>query len=199
MKLCENGCGKTATHITLKGKHVCGKKAAQCPSVLKKMQATTLLNHGVTNISSSKKTKATKKKKALAKYGVDNVSKASAVKTVIAQKATKRWEEIYDGKNFTIDGLTRSQYRHRCQQYANTQYAKFRKQLDPDNKRGRNAYHLDHIYSVTDGFLNDVPVNILSDISNLRLISDKDNYKKHQKSEKSLNQLYEDYLLASSS
>jgi hypothetical protein len=41
--------------------------------------------------------------------------------------------------------------------------------LDPENKQGK-YWHVDHIYSVTDGFLNNVPINVISDISSLRLI-----------------------------
>jgi len=52
---------------------------------------------------------------------------------------------------------------------------------------------VDHIYSITDGFINNVPVNVISDISNLRLIRDTENYKKHKKSEKTLDELYEDF------
>jgi hypothetical protein len=219
-QLCGYGCGRSATHTTKNGKHICAKHHRSCPavldkgyktnlvkygsttpagseSVLKKMQSTTMERYGVANISSAKKTKIKKKKKALERYGVDNVSKATAVKQLIGKKASDRWNNIYKDKNFTADGLNRKEYGSRASQYADTQYRRNQTIIDPENKRGRH-WHVDHIYSVTDGFLNDVPVNIISDISNLRLITDKDNYKKHKKSDKTIEQLYEDYELASS-
>ena len=215
--LCDYGCGCPAKYTTKNGKHTCAKHhrscpavlskgyktnlekygsatPAGCPTVLAKMQSTTMERYGVANISSSEKTKLKKKKTALERYGVDNVSKATTVKQLIGKKAIERWNNIYKDKNFTTDGLTRKQYSNRCHQYAETQYYRHQSIIDPENKRGRH-WHVDHIYSVTDGFLNDVPVNVISDISNLRLISDKDNYKKHKRSDKTLEQLYEDCLV----
>ena len=98
----------------------------------------------------------------------------------------------YKNKKFTADGLTKKQYIRRCQQYAGTQYQRHKEILDPDNLRGKD-WHIDHIYSVTDGFLNDVPINVISDVTNLRLISSTENYKKTKNSHKSLAELYEDF------
>ena len=158
-----------------------------------KMRATTVEKYGVENASSLEFVKQIRRKKALAKYGVDNVSKADSIKKILAEQRSEYWAEVYKTKKFTADGLTRYQYGRRCHQYAETQYHRHQQQIDPEGKRSKH-WHVDHIYSVTDGFLNDVPVNVISDISNLRLISDTDNYAKHKKSEKNLDQLYEDYL-----
>jgi len=196
-QLCDNGCGRLATYTTKKGKHTCATQPAGCPTVLAKMRSTTMERHGVSNISSSKKTKLKKKKKALEKYGVDNVSKATNIRQLLSDQRSAYWNEIYKTKKFTVDGLTRKQYGARASQYAITQYNRNIDKIDPQHLRCKH-WHVDHIYSVTDGFLNDVPVNVISDISNLRLISDTDNYKKHKRSDKTIEQLYEDYELASS-
>lgn len=213
--LCDYGCGRPAAYTTKNGKNTCAKHHRSCPAVLSKgfktnlerygsatpagcstvldkMRSTTMERHGVANISSSKKTKLKKKKKALERYGVDNPSKAASVKQRLSEQRTAYWNDIYKDKNFTADGLTREQYGARAGQYADTQYKRNRATIDPENKRGKH-WHVDHIYSVTDGFLNDVPINVISDISNLRLISDKDNYKKNKKSDKTIEQLYEDF------
>lgn len=190
LHLCANGCGNTAIKFTLKGKPVCSERPAGCPVVLQKMQSTSIKKYGVPNASSTQDVKNLRKKKALDRYGVDNVSKAASIKEFLSEQRTEYWKQVYSEKNFTLDGLTRLQYSHRCHQYANTQYQRYKSILDPENKRGK-LWHLDHIYSVTDGFLNDVPINVISDVSNLRIISDKENYKKHKKSEKTLTELYE--------
>jgi hypothetical protein len=192
MPLCENGCGIPAIRFTKKGKAVCSARPAGCPSVLQKMKDTSLERYGVANPSSAAFVKEIRKQKALNKYGVDNVSKSKSIKSTLSKQRTDYWNEVYANKKYTNDGLTRLQYSHRCQQYANTQHQHHKDLIDPEGKRGKH-WHLDHIYSVTDGFLNDVPVNIISDISNLRLISAKDNYKKHKRSEKTLAELYEDF------
>jgi CHAT domain-containing protein len=213
---CHYGCGQKATNQTKSGKYICSAHHRSCPAVLdkgyqtnlakygsktpagaesvrEKMRATTVEKYGVENASSLEFVKQIRRKKALAKYGVDNVSKADSIKKILAEQRSEYWAEVYKTKKFTADGLTRYQYGRRCHQYAETQYHRHQQQIDPEGKRSKH-WHVDHIYSVTDGFLNDVPVNVISDISNLRLISDTDNYAKHKKSEKNLDQLYEDYL-----
>ena len=216
IKLCCHGCGKEATHVTKRGKYQCsdhhrkcpavlekgyktneerygGKTPASSPTVKQKMSKTTEDRYGVTNVSSLPAVKEKKKQQSLNRYGVDNVSKSDEVKTVISVKAKERWKELYKNKDFGPEGLTRKQYSDRANRYADTQYQRHADMLDPARKRGKH-WHIDHIFSVTDGFLNDVPINIISDISNLRLLADTENYAKHKKSEKTLNQLYEDYI-----
>lgn len=61
-----------------------GKAPACSKQVQEKMQATTMKNHGVDNISKSVITKAGKVQKAWDRYGVDNVSKAPEVRAKIS-------------------------------------------------------------------------------------------------------------------
>jgi hypothetical protein len=192
LPLCENGCGDQAIRFTKKGKAVCSHKPAGCPAVLKRMQETCVERYGFPNASSCDYVKDVRKEKSIEKYGVDNVSKAPCIKKDLSEKRSDYWNKIYENKDFTIDGMDRATYGRRCHQYAETQYSRHIDDIDPERKRSRD-WHVDHIFSVTDGFLNDVPINVVSDISNLRLITDKENYKKHKKSEKTLVQLYEDF------
>ena len=189
---CENGCGNQAIRFTKKGKAVCSVRPAGCPAVLKRMQETCLERYGFPNASSCDNVKDIRKEKSIEKYGVDNVSKAPCVKKNLSEKRSDYWNNIYENKDFTIDDMDRGTYSRRCHQYADTQYQRHLDLIDPEHKRSKR-WHVDHIFSITDGFLNDVPVNIISDITNLRLISDTENYKKHKKSEKTLEQLYEDF------
>ena len=53
--------------------------------------------------------------------------------------------------------------------------------LENYDKRGKRGYHLDHIYPIHRGFLNKMPPEIISDISNLRFIPWEDNLKKSDK------------------
>jgi hypothetical protein len=66
--------------------------------------------------------------------------------------------------------------------------------LPNSEKRGRidenkDAYHLDHIYSITDGYINNVEPEIIGSIHNLRFISAINNQIKKTKSDISLKQL----------
>lgn len=70
--------------------------------------------------------------------------------------------------------------------------------LDNHHLRGRidmvtNAYHLDHIVSITDGFNNNVPPEIIGSIYNLRFISAVDNMNKKQRSDMKIETLLESY------
>lgn len=51
-------------------------------------------------------------------------------------------------------------------------------------KRGRSgiegSYHLDHIYSIKQGYVNNIPEEVIGGIKNLRFIPYKDNLKKSQ-------------------
>ena len=128
----------------------------------------------------------------LDRYGVENPSHLPSVIEKLSSMRKLYWQNVYYNKDFTVEGLDRGTYGRRCHQYAETQYQRYKHLIDPESKRGKN-WHVDHVYSVTDGFLNDVPINIISDISNLRLITDKENYIKHKKSEKTLVELYEGF------
>ena len=67
-------------------------------------------------------------------------------------------------------------------------YRKNKELIDPENKKSRE-YHLDHIYSIADGFKNDVDPKILASIHNLRIIDAMDNLQKGIKSDLTLESL----------
>jgi hypothetical protein len=68
-------------------------------------------------------------------------------------------------------------------QLTNKNYKKFRKMINPDGLLRSNNLHLDHIYSIYDGFLNNVPAFIIASPHNLRLVSCSKNLSKGKKSE----------------
>lgn len=145
---------------------------------------------GVENTSQLESVKQKKIQKAIEKYGVENVSKATEVKKVISKKATKKWQEYHSKKDFS-QKLPMKQYRHRVQQYSETQYNKYKHIIDPENKRGAD-WHLDHIYSVSQAYINNVPIDIVCHYTNLRIISATENMKKYIRCDKTLEQLIED-------
>lgn len=55
---------------------------------------------------------------------------------------------------------------------------------------GQQTFHVDHIYSVLDGFKNEVPPSIISHPKNLRILEAKKNSSKGSNSEISLEELY---------
>ena len=63
-------------------------------------------------------------------------------------------------------------------------------QLENHDKRGRFGYHLDHKYSITEGFKNKVPPKIIGSIDNLEFICYTDNLSKGTKCSITLEKLY---------
>lgn len=61
--------------------------------------------------------------------------------------------------------------------------------LENYDKRGIKNYHLDHIYPISKGFKNNIPPEIIGDISNLQYIPAKDNLEKSNKIDKKYNNL----------
>lgn len=57
-----------------------------------------------------------------------------------------------------------------------------------------NAYHLDHKFSIKDGFTNAVPAYIIGHVVNIRCIPNKENLMKQKKSSISIDQLIEEYF-----
>jgi hypothetical protein len=63
-------------------------------------------------------------------------------------------------------------------------------QLENYNKRGRVVFHLDHKYSITEGFKNKVPPKVIGSIDNLEFICYTDNLSKGTKCSITLEKLY---------
>jgi len=86
-------------------------------------------------------------------------------------------------------------YRRAVIYLSETSYKKYKHIINPLNlKRGRGDYHLDHIYSVIDGFKNNVPVDIISYYRNLQMLSEFDNISKNGNSWITLEQLYKEFI-----
>jgi hypothetical protein len=149
---------------------------------------------GVPNFSQLDSVKEKKKETFMKNYGVDNYAKTPPGKLTSHLTRCSYWDSILKGKKETGFGLTREQYKGMVKYYTNKQYDLYKNELDPIGIRSRE-FHVDHVYSILDGFMNDVPVHVISDISNLRLMLGSDNMSKNKSSYKTLSELYEDYYI----
>jgi len=73
-------------------------------------------------------------------------------------------------------------YKKSVRSLTNRIYKKYRNYINPNKYRRGKNYHLDHIYSIVDGFENNVPVDITSNPHNLRMVPAKENLNKNGKS-----------------
>jgi hypothetical protein len=78
------------------------------------------------------------------------------------------------------------------------QYKKHFYDIDNAELRG-NDYHLDHIFSISEGFRQKIPAEVIANYTNLRVISSTLNCSKQGECHKTLTELYEDFTLARTS
>ena len=116
--------------------------------------------------------------------------------TKLEKKINGDYDHIYlERTGYTYDEFKKIQpkfrkYRQEVRSVTNSQSLH---ELDNYDKRGVSgqdgAYHLDHIYSVADGFQNNVPAEIVGNIANLKMIPWEMNLLKNSNSWITLNEL----------
>ena len=85
-------------------------------------------------------------------------------------------------------------YKAEVMQLSNINYKKYFYLINPSNlRREQFAFHLDHIFSVQDGFNNGVPPEIIANPVNLQMLWWSDNMSKNDTSYMTLKQLYDLY------
>lgn len=141
------------------------------------------------------------------RYGVTNATQLPGVGDKISktlnEKSEEWWQERSSKQRETayLNGtwvpeseITRlDMYRSRVQYQTELNYENHKEVINPNNViRSRYGnYHIDHIYSIKEAFLNDVPVEIVSHPCNLRMITERENKVKNGKSDMSLEELYQ--------
>ena len=175
-----------------------------------KVENTSMRKHGTTHHLSSKEVKNKIKQNNLDKYGVENVSQIPEVKIkrnktlhdngfMFDDKYTKKWLDkikkthIENGSWFDFNDLRLQEefkkYKRRVRYL--TEKINLEKLLGIQSKnRKQNKIHIDHIYSIGEGFRNNIPPEIIADPNNLQLLSEKDNISKGMRSDISIEQLY---------
>ncbi len=115
----------------------------------------------------------------------------------IIQKEIKDKELVTKkNKGIAVDILQQSDfanYRKFVDKETEKNYKIYKNFINPNGyNRGTNAFHLDHIYSVLHGYLNDVDYKIIASPYNLRMVLYSANLSKNSKSDISLEMLLEE-------
>ena len=99
-------------------------------------------------------------------------------------------------RNYTEEEIKEFKtYKENVIQISNQNFCKYYHIINPKNvKRGKNKYHLDHIYSIREGFRNNILPKILSNPYNLRMLWCSDNIAKSDRSDQTKQSLYKGYL-----
>lgn len=121
------------------------------------------------------------------KYGVDNPSKAPAIKQRLSETSLKRYEHL------RVNRKKSEAYYREVREITKKSWVKHYLKINPQRITRSNDYHLDHIYSISEGFRNNIPAEIIGHWTNLRLIPKIENSSKGASCHKTKEQLYEDY------
>lgn len=159
--------------------NICSKKQRAI-----KTTKTNLEKYGVKNVSECKDVQIKKFKTFKNNYGCKNISQLKYVQNKIRATNEKngRWvpyNQLSDKKYY--EQLIRKQ----------TEKQNI-KTLKNSNLRGpveKNGYHLDHIYSISEGFKNNIPVHIIANINNLKFIPARENQSKNYKCQITINEI----------
>lgn len=122
------------------------------------------------------------------KYGVDNPSKCPAIKQKLSIKS-KEWQ--------AKDRTGMEEYYNAVRLVTNRNWYEHFHTINPNSLQRSKDLHLDHIYSIAEGFNNNIPPEIIGHWTNLRLLPKLDNTSKGADCHKTKEQLYEDYYRAS--
>lgn len=157
-------------------------------NIKEKKVRTFIENYGVDNPSKVKEILDKKEETWIKKYGVKNPSQSKEIKD------KKKKTIVSNGYIRSDEELTEKElYKRKVSQFTDiTIRKKFKK--DDLKKRGKcgiyGAKQVDHIYSINDGFINNIPPEILCHECNIRLIDWEDNTNKWKKSDITINELY---------
>jgi hypothetical protein len=149
------------------------------------------------------------KKTCLKRYGVDNPFYSSVIIEKIKEKNLEKWgvewaiqhplvrKKLSDtliNKGATPLNLRSEfrKYRDEVKRLTEISYNQNKIIINPGNL-SRKEFNIDHIYSISDGFKNSIPLEIISHWTNLRMLLAKDNQIKNKRSDKTKEQLFEDY------
>jgi hypothetical protein len=119
------------------------------------------------------------------KYGVDNPSKCPAIQQKLSKSAINR----YSGTDRTLA----KEYYNAVNLVTKKNWYEHFYDINPNKLQRSRDLHLDHIYSICEGFKNNIQPEIIGHWTNLRLIPKIENSSKGSDCHKTLDQLYEDY------
>ena len=191
MTTCAFGCGRKANFTQKNGKEICESSASKCPAL--KIKNTSNTGKIFTAEHKQKLSTAnieTKSKQTIIPWnkGITKDQHPGMMAVAIAQKklAVAQMEKIIPSNDPVYSNFRK--YRNRIVTRSNLTYRLNESLLNPVGykigKFGKDIYHLDHIYPVSEGFKYNVPIEVMSSVENLQLLPYAENVSKSNKIEK---------------
>jgi hypothetical protein len=165
-----------------------GSHISKTDKYKEKIRQTSLHRFGVEHPFKSEDVKIKIKETCLERYGYENAAKNKEVNKKQLQ-TRKENGHIYKWSEKELECI--QLYRSAVTYYTKKTYETHRQTINPDNlDRGMHTNHIDHIFPVIKGWLNDVDPKLISHPKNLKLLSSEENRSKGDRTELSL----EDFL-----
>jgi hypothetical protein len=191
---CSASCRNRNPEFIKKYKDACLAKygtefASQAREFRDTVKATNISKYGVDNPFKSEQIRNKHKKTCMEKYGVDNPSKSKDITAKIRKSRISSGDWIADEDRTDLE-----KYRLQVKKISERSYHDYYYKINHNNLvRSRYKYHLDHIFSIEEGFKQEVPPEVIGHWSNLRMLWHLDNSVKNTKCHKTLDQLLEDF------
>jgi hypothetical protein len=109
----------------------------------------------------------------------------------------EKWNERVNKYRKTINAVELidefKKYHRKCMLHTHNTIIFYGDYIENLHLRGKiHDYHLDHVFSIKEGFLNDIDPQIIAHVTNLKNIKSFDNCSKGSKCDKTIDQLFED-------
>lgn len=167
-QLCDHGCGQLAKFKNTNGKYTCEEKYSKCPNYLKELSSRTAASW----VNATNRKEETRIRFFEYCCGIPDV--------VEKIRKTKRKRFKYLSEEVQTEYRHYARYiRERAQRWAKEQ----------GYKLGQQSYHVDHKFSIWDGFHAKIPESIMNHPANLQILDAKGNSSKGAKSSMSLEEL----------
>jgi hypothetical protein len=149
-----------------------------------KFKQTSLERFGAEHPFQSEEIKKKIKETCFEKYGVDNPTKNEEIQNKQLQTRKERGQ-IYKWTEKELESI--QLYRSAVTYYTEKTYYEYMDIINPNGlERGMHTNHIDHIFPVIKGWLNDIDPKLISHPKNLRILSSVENRSKGDRTEMTL-------------
>jgi len=131
--------------------------------------------------------KEKRKQTFIEKYGVDNPSKHLDVRKKISEASIKAGATPIHLRSL------RKIYYDRVKYFTEQSWTHYFNKINP-TRLNRSEVDVDHIYSIQQGFRNNIPPYIIGHWTNLRMLDKAQNYSKGMRCDKTKEELFEDFF-----
>lgn len=193
-KNCSASCRNKNPEFLRKYKKSCMHRfgtefASQSQQFRETVKQTCLEKYGSESPMQNSQVKEKLKSTYIKKYGKDNPSKVTTVIKKIRDARIASGDWVSDENRSELE-----KYRAIVKKVSANSYHTHYYKINPNNyKRSRWQYHLDHIFSIDEGFKQNIPPEIIGHWTNLQMLWYRDNSIKNTKCSKTKEQLFEDY------